>query len=74
MVVHILVRQTVPLNYGEINRNSEKVSNIKPFINKYDWKGMNYLTKIDDWKIFQKNNPTIALNILSMKEKKICPA
>ena len=74
MVVHILVRQTVPLNYGEINRNSEKVSNIKPFINKYDWKGMNYLTKIDDWKIFQKNNPTIALNILSMKEKKTCPA
>ena len=74
MVVHILVRQTVPLNYGEINKNSEKVSNIKPFINKYDWKGMNYLTKIDDWKIFQKNNPTIALNILSMKEKKICPA
>ena len=74
MVVHILVHQTVPLNYGEINRNSEKVSNIKPFINKYDWKGMNYLTKIDDWKIFQKNNPTIALNILSMKEKKICPA
>ena len=74
MVVHILVHQTVPLNYGEINRNSEKISNIKPFTNKYDWKGMNYLTKIDDWKIFQKNNPTIALNILSMKEKKICPA
>ena len=50
---------TVPLNYEEIRWNPERVSNIKPFINKYNWKGMNYPSKIDDWKTFEKNNPTI---------------
>ena len=35
---------------------------------------MNYTPKIDDCKTFEKNNPTIALNILHTKEKEICPA
>ena len=65
---------TVALNYEEIKWNPERVSNIKPFINKYNWKGTNYPSKIDDWKTFQKNNTTIALNILYTKEKEICPA
>ena len=30
--------------------------------------------KIDDWKVFQKNNPTISLHILYIKEKEIFPA
>ena len=54
--------------------NPEKVLNIKPFINKYYQKGINYLTKLDDWKRFEKNNLTIALNILYIKEKEILPA
>ena len=29
---------TVALNYGEIESHAERVSNIKPFINKYKWK------------------------------------
>ena len=28
----------VALNYGEIESNSKRVSNIKSFINKYKWK------------------------------------
>ena len=54
--------------------NPERVSNIKPFINKYNWKGIKYPTKIDDWKTFEKNNSTIALNILYIKDKEICAA
>ena len=65
---------TVALNYEEIKWNPERVSNIKPFINKYDWKGINYPSKIDDWKTFEKHNPTIPLNILYIKEKEILPA
>ena len=42
----------------------ERVSNIIPFRNKYNWEG------IDDWKTFEKSNPTIALNIFY----EICPA
>ena len=49
-------------------------SYIKPFINKYNWKGINYPAKIDYWKTFDKNNPTIALNILYIKENNIYPA
>ena len=40
---------TVAINYGEIKWNPERVSSIKPFINKYNWTRINYLSKIDDW-------------------------
>ena len=50
--------------------NPEGASNIIPFINKYNWKGINYTSKIDDWETFEKNNPTIALNILYILKKK----
>ena len=60
---------TVALNDGEIEWNPEKGPNIK-----YNWKGINYPPKIDDWKTFEKNNPTIALKVLHTKEKEISPA
>ena len=47
---------------------------IKKFINKYNWQETNYLSKIDNWKKFERNNPITALNILCIKEKKILPA
>ena len=65
---------TVPLKYGKIKWNLERISNIKPFINKCNWKRISDPSKIDDWKTFEKNNSTIAINILSIKEKGICPA
>ena len=45
---------TVALNYEKIKWNPERFSNIKPFINKYNWKKINYPSKIDDWKRFEK--------------------
>ena len=33
---------TVALNYEEINWNTGRVSIIKPVLNKYKWKGINY--------------------------------
>ena len=59
------------LNYVEIESHAERDSNKKPFINKYNWKGKNYPSKIDDCKKFEKSNSTIALNILFNKEKNI---
>ena len=32
--------------------------------------GINYPSKIDDWKTLEENNPAIALNIFYIKEKK----
>ena len=43
-------------------------------MNKYKCKGINYPSKTDDWKTFEKNYPAIALNILYIKEKEMCPA
>ena len=37
---------TVALNYGKIESLPERVLNIKPFINKYNWKIINYLPLI----------------------------
>ena len=64
---------TVALNYEESNWNPERISNIIPFLNKNNWGEINYPSKISDWKAFEKNNPTIALNILYTKEREILP-
>ena len=64
----------VALNYGEIKWNPERISNIKPFINKYNSDKKNTHQKIDDQKTFEKNNLTIALNVLYTKEMEICLA
>ena len=64
----------VALSYEEIKWNPERVSNIKSFINKYNWKGINYPSKINNWRTFEEYNSTIALNILYIKGKEICPA
>ena len=43
-------------------------------MNKYNWIGINYPSNTDDWNTFEKNNVTIALIILYIKEKEIYPA
>ena len=45
---------TAALNYEEIKCNLERASNIKPFLNKYNWKGINYQSKLDASKRFKK--------------------
>ena len=65
---------TVALTPEEMNRNPQRISKIKPFINKYNWNGIKYPLKINDWKMFEKNDLTITLNILHIKEKEIYPA
>ena len=39
------------------------------FINKCNWKGINYSLKIGGCKTFGKGNPTITLNIWYITEK-----
>ena len=59
---------TVTLNYKKIRKNPERITKIKPFINKYSWEGNNCLSEKDDWKKTEKNNSTIALNVLYVKK------
>ena len=64
------------LNYEKINNHAERISNIKPFINKYDWKDINFASHKEDWNTFEKNNRSIAINILYVpyNAKQIRPA
>ena len=55
---------TVALNHQKIGNNAERVSNIKPFIDNYNWKGIDFPAGIKDWEKFEKNNKEVALNIL----------
>ena len=55
---------TVALNYGQIKDHPERISKIKPFIDKYNWKKMDFPSHRKDWKKFESNNKSMALNIL----------
>ena len=61
---------TVVLNHKKIGKHPDRISKTKRFINKYNWEGINYPSKKDDWKMFEKNNLTIALNVLRAKKEK----
>ena len=51
------------LDHQEIGRNPQRKSNLKPFIDNYNWKNVEFPSHSKDWKKFEQNNNTIALNI-----------
>ena len=67
-----LFAATLVLNYGKIKWNPERISNVKPFINKYNYEKLKHSSKIDGWKTFEKNNSTITLKILHTKDMEKC--
>ena len=54
---------TSALNLNRINKDPQTVSKIKPFIEKYNWEDIDFLSTCKDWKKFESNNE-IALIIL----------
>ena len=48
------------------HQNIERISKIEPFINQYNWEGIDFPAGIKDWKKIERNNKIIALNILSI--------
>ena len=54
---------TLAFNLDKINKNSQRISKIKPFIEQYNWKDIDFPSTSKDWKKFKLNNE-IALNIL----------
>ena len=49
-----LIRLTVPLNHEEIKKDPQRITKIKRFTIRYDWKGI--ISKKDEWKKFERNN------------------
>ena len=54
---------TLALNLDKSNNHPERISKIKPFIEQYNWKAVDFPSTSKDWKKFELNNE-IALNIL----------
>ena len=54
---------TLALNLDKIRKNPQRISKIKPFIDQYNWKDIDFPTTSKDSKKFELNNE-IALNIL----------
>ena len=57
--------------HKEIKCDPERISKIKPFINNFDWENINFPPQEQDFKTFEMNNNSIALNILQVTEIKI---
>ena len=54
---------TLALNLDKIKRDPQRMSKIKPFIDQYNWKGINFPSTSKDCRKLELNNE-IALNIL----------
>ena len=55
---------TVALNFNKIDKNPQRISRIKPFIENYNWNDINFRTAKKDWNRFELNNKDLALSIL----------
>ena len=55
------------LNYQTIEKDPQRISKLKPYINKYNWEGIDFPAGPKEWIKCEKNNKTIALNILYVK-------
>ena len=52
---------TVTLNHDKINKDLQRVSKIKPFIDQYNWNDIDFPSTSKDWKKFELNNESITL-------------
>ena len=64
---------TLELNFKKINKDPQRISKIKPFIENYNWNDINFPANKKDWNRFEVNNKNFPLNILYVpfKTKKI---
>ena len=47
------------LNYQTIESNPQRISTLKPYINKYNWEGINFPAGSKEWQKFERNNDTM---------------
>ena len=55
---------TLALNINSIDKDPQRISKIKPFIDNYNWNNINFPAAKKDWNKFELNNKNVALNIL----------
>ena len=57
------------LHHEEIKNKFERISLLKPYENRYNWKGLEFPVSIKKIDKFEKNNPGIPVNVLFSKKK-----
>ena len=50
----------------EIKNNPERISKSRPYINNFNWENINFPPQEQDFKTFEINNESTALNILQI--------
>ena len=68
MVKQEVLKRLNPKKYDEIGNNHERVNKVKPFIDQYNWKDINFPSHVGDWKKFELNNKSFALTVLYVPE------
>ena len=44
------------LNYQTIEKHPQRIPKLKPYINKYNWKEIEFPAEPEEWKKFERNN------------------
>ena len=57
------------LHHEEIKNKFERISLLKPYENRYNWKGLEFPVSIKKIDKFEENNPGIAVNVLFNNKK-----
>ena len=52
------------LSYQTIETHPERISKLKPYINIYNWEGIEFPAGPKDWIKFERNNKTNGLSVL----------
>ena len=58
------------LDYQRTKKDPQKISKLKPYVNQYNWKDINFSLHKEDWKKFEQNSKEFALNILFVPHSK----
>ena len=55
------------LNYQTTEKTPQRISKLKPYINKYNWEEIDFPAGSKEWQKFERNNKTVALNVLYIR-------
>ena len=61
---------TLALNLDKINNHPERISKIKPVIEEYNWKDIDFPSTSKDWKKFELNNEIAQIKTIEDQGKK----
>ena len=59
------------LHYEEVGNNPERISKLKPYVEQYNWGGLEFPMAIEKIGKFEKWNPEIAVNVLFASKQSI---